>query len=317
MKTLFRALPVALALVSGLAFAGPSKKSNEALELPLLLQAERAKLLSRVPFVHRSGSPHFNSELFLYHITSHGWYRPGGKVTGGGLEPFGVHIDANPFNGPEPLRVLQQLEDDHEGTRGKAGTCTIFHSALALALVSRKHVLLSARVEPLVIHYPAGTGQRWTVADLIRVLLESHGVRAAPLGDDTYVMLEATSVEGPFPYGLGRAVQYEKEREAWLLAHPYYSPQGLIYQPTDERVKEAWEISDQDGQVRHAAALLAKLAGKEVFVTAGVEKRDFRFPHLESDDSPETVRDEILRQLGRARVKRVELDANSFALLPE
>lgn len=108
----------------------------------------------------------------------------------------------------------------------------------------------------------------------------------------------------------------KREREVWLVENQDdYIAQGLIYQPTPLET-DTTESLGKDVYVRHAAAWLAKVMQKEVFVTAAVEKREFKFPKTGAS-SKRTYIEQVNKQLDFAGVKIVELGTHALVLVRE
>lgn len=291
-----KSLPFFLAV-----FLGPSllnavqPNTVPKLELPLILDSERALLLGG-----RSDSKGRFSEWKLYtRLPTHNY------------EPVGLHLDTNPRNHYEP--------DGNDGFRdvsGKGrGLFPAYELASNIAWLSRRNVLVSARVEKRGYERVAMTGTPDQKINRLRRHLEKNGVETRLLGDDTFVLFESPQDEKAFTYDRTRAVQYEKEREAWLVRNEDYTAQGLIYQPTPAGAADsgAPPLPEREIRVRHAAAWLAKTMQKEVFVQAAIEKRDFKFPKPD-DTARLSYSERMLRQINHASVKIVELSPRAIAL---
>lgn len=309
-------LPSALAARNELP-GNPTKHDKAApLEFPMMHKSERAELLRRAPPLsrYRMRFPETILSAFYSVKGDRGFDRHGRYA----FEAFGVHVDSNPYNGPEPMRVLITPSSTAKGPTLQASKPSRFpfgRAGAGLAAYSRKNVLVSARIENRQATTPGWPERRWSLQDFIREIIEPNGGKVVPIGDDTLVLLEAPGREIAFTLGHTRPIQYEQEREAWLDEHPYYSPQGLIYQPTAEFSDQLPELSENDPRIRHAAALLAKLTGKEVFVQASAEKRKFAFHPWRPEATPEEIRAQLEVQLSLSSVMIMELDAHSLALV--
>lgn len=310
MKTRPRLLAALLSLlVSPLVQAGSSK-----LELPLVLQSERERLW------------HGPAEGVL-RLSEQGVYdmlmsRPkDGRGPSGladeKLEPVGLHIDPDPYNmfAAAPKRQDRSGVTSsrvHHKPQGPDDLVPLYRLAQDLARNSNNNVLMSAHVEKrLCPEYRIGGSYEKNTRYILK-LFEKEDVEVKLIGLDTYVLLEAPGREKPFPYkSRPRAVQYEEEREAWLEKNPKYIAQGLIYQPTGET---PGALPASDVRVRHAAAALAKLTGKEVFVQPAVEKVELK--SLQGASSPEmTDVARIKKQLDKVYVRVVELNPQSLAVV--
>lgn len=289
-------LPFFLAVFLGASLTLNAVQPNTVpkLELPLILNSERALI-----FGGRTDSKGRFSEFWCYtRLPTHNY------------EPVGLHLDTNPPNLHEPAG-----SDGFRDLGSGRGLFPIHELASNMAWLSRRNVLVGARVEKRGFERIAMTGTPDHKINRLRRLLEKSGVETRLLGGDTYVLFEAPENEAAFPYDRTRAVQYEKEREAWLVKNEDYTAQGLIYQPTPAGADDsgAPALPIRKIRVRHAAAWLAKAMQKEVFVQAAIEKRDFKFPKPD-DDARLSYSERMLRQINYASVKIVELSPRAIAL---
>jgi hypothetical protein len=263
---LARLRPLPIAFLFALT-ALPSHGAREnRMELPLILEEERARL--------RAGTgPTLSEWIYYEQVVIFGLLERRGPLPD--VEPVGLHID--PTSSIRPERPVNPIPPERSRTIGSPKKNSVFVHWLAqnLAVNSNRHVLMSARLEKRRCDARHWNGSAQENVERFGKFLEEEGVEAKLLPDDAYVLLEAPGKERPFSYdtsGRPRAAIYEEDREAWLVRNKNYIPQGLIYQPTNEQPED---YPKRDIRVRHAAAALAKITGKEVFVQPAVEKREF------------------------------------------
>jgi len=281
-------------------------------ELPLILNEESEAI--SLP----SGRPRYSSEYMRYHRV---------VICGaGGLilkkikdyEPVGLHVDQDPFN-INTTRRLSGLPGSVAPAEGGVSSgispdgSSLDWPAIALAHFSGRNILMSARLEKRRCPTFGIRGDKQEITQKLIKLFIKEGITVSTLGRDFFLLTETPGQEKPFPYtDRARAKQYELDREAWLLEHEDYVTQGLIYQPTGDYP----DFPSKDIRVRHAAAALAKLSGKEVFVQPTVEKREFKpTKRSTSRDTREIQAEQITRQLDKAYVQVVELNPNCLALV--
>lgn len=287
----------------------PHVHAERVRELPLILRAEREELLSEWIFA----KPHTELGRYLDVIVVGALDRPNPPED---FEPFGLHIDKKAETFKRMDNGLKGPPDEGRSVmRSTRGRVCLQSLAMNLALFSHRNVLMSARVEKReCANYRVG-GKADHIVENVEDLLRQEDVEVRPIGHDTLVLLEAPGTERPFPYtSRSRAIQYEAEREEWLAKNEDYRAQGLIYQPTGET---PGAYPARGARVRHAAAALAKIANKEVFVAPDVEKREFKAPRggVAVADTREAPLSELEKQLEKARVKIIELNARSLALV--
>jgi len=313
---------IIVALASLLAAPLARSASAKQTELPLILNEERedwnvAHPGWRWPNSHGPNGPNYiGSELWKYHVIIVAKHLDlHGKPKD--YEPVGLHVDRNPMNSwmPEiPANMAPIRSRSGINVQSNLGEeVPLYYLIYDLAKNSKRNVLGSARLEKRRCKEYRYRGSTHEVVERIVELLEKEGVKITAFGNDVCVLTEAVGQEEPFPYtDRSRAKQYELEREAWLLENPDATAQGLIYQPTDASV----DFPAKDVRVRHAAAALAKLSGKEVFVQPLVEKREFKpAKRATSRDTREIQVEQLTRQLEKAYVQIVELNPNSLALV--
>jgi hypothetical protein len=308
-----------VALTSVLA-APLAQSAPKLAELPLILEEEREDWNVAHHGWGKSPGPnasrYFGSELWKYHLIVVHRHLDHHNMPKD-YEPVGLQIDWNPLNS-----WLQELLRYTEPTSSRSGISTqsavgnkvpLYYLALDLARTSKRNVLESARLEKRLCTEYRYRGDTREVVERTVKLLEKENVEVKAFGSDVVMLVEAPGQEKPFPYtARPRAKQYELEREAWLVERPDYPAQGLIYQPTGASVG----FPEKDIRVRHAAAALAKLSGKEVFVQPSVEKREFEpSKRSTSRDVAEIQIDQLKRQLEKAYVQVVELNLDCLALV--
>ncbi len=225
-------------------------------------------------------------------------------------EPVGLVLRPN-----EDLRAheSEHIQMRADNRRGKE--LPIRFLAQDLATATNHFVLISARVEKRFLPEHKFSGSPEEVAHKIRRELAKHGVNTVLVGFDSFALIEAPEHKHEFPHDRARAAEYERDRELWFKDKPRYEPRGLIYQPPAQVSAGPYELRVEGEQVRHLAAALAKMTGKEVFVQGVVEKKRFRAPVLQGD------REEILKQLARpmdhADVRLVVLGPDALAIVHE
>ena len=300
--------PLALHLLAVLAFLGAALAPTRAAikredQLPLLLASERAN----PPIAH------LRSELsaYRYFMRQNG---AGVSEEGKNIEPFGLHLDFSPHPELQPPLPEEPAGKGKWRTRGPDDLVPLHFAALTLAEVTKKNVLLSARIEHRQIPEYRLSGTVDFATHRLIEMLEDADVEVRLLGHDTYVLFETPGKEREFDHPIRpRAATYEKERELWLAEHPHQPAQGLIYQPTLRWDLALATLTTEDLRVRHAAAILAKLSQKEVFVQATVEKRKFEYPDAPATSLP-ALQQQMIKQLERAYVRVVELGPNALGL---
>jgi hypothetical protein len=289
----------------------PALRAREnRLELPLILNEERAAFRARRGGITLSESRYYERIVVFGHLEMFG-----PPVD---YEPVGLHLDPTWSIRPErPVDLSPPAKGKIRAGGGTTKDIVPLHwLAEPLSGFSNRYVLMSARLEKRLCHDFRVAGSSSENVEALGKLLEQEGVEAKLLPDDAYVLIEAPGKERLFSYessGRPRAAIYEKEREAWLVRNKNYIPQGLIYQPVKQPPED---YPKRDTRVRHAAAALARITGKEVFVQPAVEKREFK-PLQNSGplDTPEQQITQIERQLERAYVDVVELSPHCLALI--
>ncbi|MBC8009280.1 MAG: hypothetical protein H7067_04195 [Burkholderiales bacterium] len=304
--TKLRLLPIAALL--GLFSVSLVHARENKVELPLILNAERAELRAK-----RLGGPLLSESIYYQDVVIYG--RLEFPEPPGDYEPVGLHIDPTRSIRPEePKR--REVDSGRAKSTSTRDQVPMHWMAQNLATFANAYVLISARVEKRRVPEYRVRGSAFENTAEFEELLTEKGIEPRLVAHDFYVLLEAPGKEQPFPYASRpRATQYEIEREAWLVKNSNYVAQGLIYQPT-KSTPDAYP--ERDVRVRHAAAALAKLTGKEVFVQPRVEKLTFRAPRKAGAlETPELELEALTQQLETADVGILELNPRSIALVAD
>lgn len=226
------------------------------------------------------------------------------------FEPIGVVF----YPVKEPRGGVSPDADVGGKTRNLKGTeIPMYFAASGLAWASGKPVMMSSRLEKLYSREYSIRDERREIVDEFSDYFAKYSVETVRLRDEAVVLIPTPEAGLPAPQGGERARRYEAEREAWILENPAYKALGLIYQPGPAPAADSPELIEPSKQVRHAAALLARLTGREVFVQPRVEKREYKARPLTGtrEEMLATLKD----RLDRSYVELIEVGDHTVLLV--